>query len=81
VLVQGLRFIHKVVKKITPTSMEFIHEELKKSMAELSTRLIVMEADLEFGGLRMIPIQLISGKLVTPVIDLKVTAGQLTYKM
>ena len=70
-----------MVIKIIPTSMEFIREELKKSMAALSIRLIVMEAHLEFGGLRMIPIQLTSGKLVTPVTDLKVTAGQLTYKM
>ena len=57
-------------------SMELIPKELKKSTADLSIHLMPMEANLEFGGFRMIPIQFINGKLVTPVKKVEVTVLQ-----
>ena len=54
-------------------SMELIPKELKKSTADLSIHLMPMEADMEFGGTRRIPIQFINGKLVTPVKKAEIT--------
>ena len=73
-LVQELRFIHKAVKNMVSLDfMELIREELKKSTADLFIYLMPMEANMEFGGIRRIPIRFINGKLVTPVIKVEIT--------
>ena len=80
-LVQGLRFIHKTVEKFTMNSMDVICDKLRMSTADLFINLMPMEENLEFGGIKMIPIHGMNGKLVFPAANLKTKAGQSTYKM
>jgi hypothetical protein len=81
VLVQGLRFIHKTVEKFILNSMDVICDKLKMSMADLFINLMPIEENSEFGGIKMIPIHVMNGKLVSPVANLKIKDGQSTYKM
>ena len=51
------------------------------STADLFINLMPLGENSEFGGIKMIPIHVMNGKLVSPVADLKIKVGQLTYKM
>ena len=62
-------------------SMDVICDKLKMSTADLFINLMPMEENSEFGGIKMIPIRAMNGKLVSPVADLAIKAGQSTYKM